>query len=212
MERAGRAQAGILLLATSILCLGALELSLRALLPAAPLESDAPPARQRALRYAESAVSRHALAAAPLEVDVGRGLHYRINAKGYRGEDFDWQKPPGTLRILVYGGSSVFDIYQDEGDDWPARVERVLAEEGIDAEVINAGVPGHTCLDSVGLLLAEGHRLDPDYVLLSHGWNDLKYFRDPAPVLRQIQPLRVRESLLRPQGRLDAALAARSHL
>jgi lysophospholipase L1-like esterase len=211
-RRAGRGHAGILLLATSILCIGALELSLRAILPAPPLEGDAAPARQRALRYAESAVSRHALAAAPLDVDAARGLHYRINGKGYRGEEFDWQKPPGVLRVLVYGGSSVFDIYQDEGQDWPARLERLLSEAGIAAEVINAGIPGHTCLDSVGLLLAEGHRLAPDYVLLSHGWNDMKYFRDPAPVLRQVRPLRLRESLLRPQGRLDAAFAAHSHL
>src|SRR5262245_44067511 len=156
------------MLGTSILCLGALELSLRAFLPAHPLEGDAPPPRQRALRYAESAVSRHALAAEPLEVDAGRDLHYRITDKGYRGDDFEWQKPQGTVRILVYGGSSVFDIYQGEGRDWPARVERALTEGGIAAEVINAGVPGHTSLDSLGLLLAEGHRLDPDYVLLSH--------------------------------------------
>jgi len=212
VERPARAYAVLLLLGTSILCAGALELSLRAFLPAPPLEGDAPPPRQRTLRYAESAFSRHALVAAPLEVDLSRDLHYRINDKGYRGKDFDWQKPTGTLRVLVYGGSSVFDIYQNEGEDWPARVERQLAERGIPAQVINAGVPGHTCLDSVGLLLAEGHRLHPDYVLLSHGWNDLKYFRDPTPVLRQIRPLRVRESLLRPQGRLDAALAADSHL
>ncbi len=212
MERAARSYAGLLLVGTSMLCIGALELSLRAFLPAYPLDGDEPPPRQHTLRYAESAVSRHALVAAPLEVDVSRGLHYRINGKGYRGEDFDWQKPRGALRVLVYGGSSVFDIYQNEGDDWPARVERVLAEREISAEVINAGIPGHTSLDSVGLLLAEGHRLDPDYVLLSHGWNDLKYFRDPRPALRQVRPLRVRESLLRPQGRLDAAFAAHSHL
>jgi hypothetical protein len=212
VERAARAYARLLLLATSMLCLGALELSLRAFLPAHPLDGDAPASRQRTLRYAESAVSRHALAAEPLDVDVSRGLRYRINGKGYRGRDFEWQKPPGTLRVLVYGGSSVFDIYQDEGEDWPARLERVLAQRGIPAEVINAGIPGHASLDSVGLLLAEGHRLGPDYVLFSHGWNDLKYFRDPTPVLRQLRPLRLRESLLRPQGRLDAALAARSHL
>ena len=212
MKPGARAQAGLLLVATSILCLGAIELSLRAFLPGHPLDGDEPPSHHRGLRYAESPVSRHALAAAPLDVRISGGHHYHINSKGYRGEEFAWQKDPEALRVLVYGGSSVFDIYQDEGSDWPARVEGELAERGIAAEVINAGIPGLASLDSVGLLLAEGYRLDPDYVLFSHAWNDLKYFRDATPVLRQARPLRLRESLLRPQGRVDGALAAGSHL
>jgi hypothetical protein len=64
----------------------------------------------------------------------------------------------------------------------------------------------------VGRLLAEGHRLEPDYVVLDDVWNDLKYFRDRAPVLRQVAPWRARDSVWRAQGRLDAALGARSHL
>jgi lysophospholipase L1-like esterase len=212
MKRAGIASTWLLLIASSALCLGVLELSLRVFLPARPLDGEDPPARFHTLRYAESPVSRHVLAAAPLDVDLADGRHYHINSKGYRGDEFSWSKTPGELRIVVYGGSAAFDIYQGEGRDWPARVERYLVERGIPAEVINAGIPGHASFDSVGRLLAEGHRLDPDFVLFYHAWNDLKYFRDPSPVLRQVRPLRQADSIWRPQGRLDGALCARSHL
>ena len=212
MKAVRAASAWLLLISTSALCLGVLEASLRAFLPAHPLDGADPPARYHTLRYAESPVSRHALVASPLDVDTRDGRHYHVNSKGYRGDEFTWSKAQGVLRILVYGGSAAFDIYQGEGQDWPARVERILVERGVAAEVINAGIPGHASFDSVGRLLAEGHRLDPDFVLFYHAWNDLKYFHDPTPVLRQVRPLRVVESVWRPQGRLDAALGARSHL
>lgn len=202
----------LLLVSTSALCLLAVEVSLRVFLPARPLDDGSPPGRFHTLRYAESPVSRHVLEAAPLDVDLDDGRHFHVNSKGYRGDEFSWSKPPGVLRIAVYGGSAAFDIYQSEGGDWPARVGRILAERGDRVEVINAGIPGHTSIESVGRLLAEGHRIDPDFVLFYHAWNDLKYFRDPRPVLRQIRPLRARESIWRPQGRLDAALGAHSHL
>jgi lysophospholipase L1-like esterase len=201
-----------LLVGTSLLCFFALEASLRLALPAPPLEGDSPPARSRTLRYAESPVSRHVLTAAALDVEAGRDQRYHVNSKGYRGEEFEWRKSPGVTRIVVYGGSAAFDIYQPEGADWPARVERILAARGIATEVINAGTPGHASFDSVGRLLAEGHRLEPDYAVFTDAYNDLKYFADPTPVLRQVRPFRARDSLWRPQGRLDAALAAGSHL
>jgi lysophospholipase L1-like esterase len=212
MDATRAAQAGLLFAVASLLCLLALEASLRLALPAPPLEGDTPPARSRTLRYAESPVSRHVLAAAALDVEAGRDQRYRVNSKGYRGREFEWSKPPGSTRVVVYGGSAAFDIYQPEGADWPARVERILAARGIRARVINAGIPGHASFDSVGRLLAEGHRLEPDYAVFYHAYNDLKYFRDPAPVLRQVRPFRARDSIFRPQGRLDETFAAASHL
>jgi len=203
---------GVLLAATTLLCVGALELSFRLFMPVPELDDGTPPERSHTLRYSESPVSRHALVAAPLEVDVGWGNHYRVNSKGYRGDEFEWSKPPDTARVIVYGGSSVFDIYQDEGEDWPARVEELLQAEGAAVQVINAGVPGLATLDSVGRLLAEGHRLEPDFVVLYQGWNDYAYFGGASPVLRQVRPLRARESIWRAQGRLDEAFAAHSHL
>ena len=50
---------------------------------------------------------------------------YFINSVGYRGPDFAVRKPEGIIRIIVIGGSSVFDqqakdTSSGEANDWPA--------------------------------------------------------------------------------------------
>ena len=82
----------------------------------------------------------------------------------------------------------MFDVTSIERD-WPHRVERILREAGHpEVEVINAGIPGHASFDSFGRLFAEGHVLDPDYVVLYNAWNDIKYFRWTDPLLRSMRP------------------------
>ena len=204
----------LLLGASGLACLAVLELSFRLFLPVPELEaSPAPAAHTPRIHYVASAFSQHAIAAAPHVVDHVSGVTFRINAKGYRGEDFSWRKAPGTQRIVVCGGSAVFDIRQPEGEHWPARLERELHALGHRrAEVINAGVPAHASFDCVGRLLAEGHRLEPDLLLLYNAWNDIKYFRHEAPILRTVRAYRPEQDpLWTARGRLDAALAARLH-
>jgi lysophospholipase L1-like esterase len=121
---------------------------------------------------------------------------FPINEHGYRGGSFEFTKRPGTTRLIAYGGSQVFDMLVSDLEDWPHRAGRRLQERGFsEVEMINAGVPGSTSIESVGRLLAEGHHLDPDYVLLLNTWNDLKYFQNDEPILRQFGP-----------GRLDPRL------
>ncbi len=118
-----------------------------------------------------------------------KGMVWEMNEKGYRGEAFDVPKPKGTTRIIIYGGSAVFDIENTRGQDWPHRVQEKLRKIGWPSvEVINAGIMGHTALESVGKLLAEGHRFEPDYVLIYNAWNDIKYFDSPKPLLRTLRP------------------------
>ena len=211
-----RGPAALVLVVSCALCLLALELTLRAVLPAAPLASasDPLPADPNSLHYSDSIFSQHVLADSPHRVVGWGGAEYRINSHGYRGADFEWTKPPGAHRIAVYGGSSVFDPLQAEGEHWPARLEAKLRAAGFDAlEVINAGVPGHASFDCVGRFLAEGHRLGADFVLLYVTWNDLKYFSDPRPIQRQYRAYRPeRNRFNRASGRLDGALAGASHL
>ena len=42
-----------------------------------------------------------------------------ISPRGCRGQPFVVPKPPGTLRIVMLGGSSLFDMFAREGQDWP---------------------------------------------------------------------------------------------
>lgn len=124
--------------------------------------------RERSLSYAPAVFSRHVLTAEARESPGPEpGLTYRVNQHGYRGEEFSWEKPAGATRVLIYGGSTVFDIKANHGEDWPRLVQELLRTHGLtSAEVINAGVPGHASFDSFGRFFAEGHQLRPDVVVL----------------------------------------------
>ena len=139
---------------------------------------------------------------------------YYINAKGYRGPDFNVEKKPGTIRIIVYGGSSVFDLALPEGKDWPHQVEQYLHADGFaNAEVINAGSPGYASYDSLGIFFAEGHHFKPDYVILYHTWNDIKRFATDTSLLRELQPYNPgNDPFLYHQNILDQYLDEHSYL
>lgn len=114
---------------------------------------------------------------------------YFVNSKGYRGHDFSKKKNEGTIRIIIYGGSSVFDIYEPEEKDWPHRVERMLKEKGLkNIEVINAGTPGLTSFDSMGRLFSDGWTLEPDFVINYEAWNDICYFTNKITIQKYYQP------------------------
>ncbi len=100
------------------------------------------------------------------------GVDIEINALGLRGPEISRAKPEGTIRIAVLGGSSVFGYLVGEGEDSCRVLEDLLQTQGIDAEVLNAGVNGYN-------LRQVRHRYDdvvavlqPDFVILYLGWND----------------------------------------
>lgn len=103
-----------------------------------------------------------------------------INSLGFRGPEFDKVKTTGTVRIACLGGSTTFsDAATTDAHTYPARLERMLRDHyaGQSAafgriEVINAGVPGYTSLES--LIHFESRVLDytPDIAIFHHGLND----------------------------------------
>jgi hypothetical protein len=135
--------------------------------------------------YQPAVFARHVIRPAAERVVINGEERFVINSHGYRGHEFSTHKQPGTTRIMVYGGSSVFDAESKGEDDWPHRVERLLKTGGFDnVEVINAGIPGYSSAEAVSTFFAEGHLFEPDYVLLSDEWNDLKTFRSSNSLLR----------------------------
>lgn len=117
------------------------------------------------------------------------GKHCHINAKGYRGKEFDAQKPTGTYRIIIYGGSQVFDMVADVDQHWSYLTQLKLHEQGYtNVEVINAGIPGLTAMDSVGRLLGEGHLFQPNCVIICNAWNDIKHFNKTESWIRHYTP------------------------
>lgn len=146
--------------------------------------------RRATLQYGAVVYARHALP--QMEQQSANRIPFRVNRRGYRGPDFVVPKPAGTIRIVILGGSQVFDILAPEGADWPRLVEQRLRTRGFPAaEVINAGVPGHASSDSLGRLFTEVWMFEPDFILLCNAWNDIKYFANLSPdrsLLRTVEP------------------------
>lgn len=79
------------------------------------------------------------------------------------------------LRIVAIGASNTQGFYAGREAAYPAQLQRLLKQNGIDAEVINAGVP----FDTTAAML---RRVDSDVpngtdiVILQPGANDRRFF------------------------------------
>lgn len=125
-----------------------------------------------------------------------------IGHLGFRGAGrVRWEKPAGTLRIAALGGSSTFAYNTDDAEIWTELLaQRLGAHYGIPVEVVNAGVPGLSAFESRFHFLYRVRELEPDVVLVYHGWNDMKFFRTleegSRPVRRNpYRPDRARQAL-----------------
>lgn len=149
----------------------------------------------RSILYEPSAFSTSRLATFGQNIQDNNGSTRFIVTNGYRGEGFPIRKPNNEIRIVIMGGSQVFNAGAPLKEDWPHQIEQILHRHGHEnVRVINAGVPGHRTPDSIGRLLSEIHFFDPDYILLCQGWNDIKYFHNVSPnnsLLRITKPLAV---------------------
>jgi acyl-CoA thioesterase I len=96
----------------------------------------------------------------------------------------------GPERLILAFGDSLYAGYGlKSGESMPARVERLLRQQGINAKVVNAGVSGDTSSagrNRLGFALDSLQR-KPDLVLLGLGGND---------VLRQIPVAETRANLV----------------
>jgi len=104
-------------------------------------------------------------------------VRVRINSQGFRGDDFSVEKPPGTLRVLTLGASSTFGYHNADDETYPYYLEQILNRRQPDGprfEVINFAIPHFASADIVTMFLAEGIRLQPDFVTLYEGVNDSK--------------------------------------
>ncbi|NND55516.1 MAG: hypothetical protein HKN56_11180 [Gammaproteobacteria bacterium] len=97
------------------------------------------------------------------------------NSQGFRNrEDFSYQKPPNTFRVLSLGDSHTqgYEVRQDH--TFSAVLERYLEKHLGSAQVLNTGVSGFSNAEALVLLENEGLRYDPDVVVLGFFGNDLE--------------------------------------
>ncbi len=111
-----------------------------------------------------------------------------VNASGFRGPELRTDASSAAPRIVVLGGSSVFGYLVGEGLDSCRLLETRLQQQGVDAEVINAGVPGFNLRQCRLRYEQDIAQLNPDYVLLYLGWNDSPFLISATPDTLDLTP------------------------
>ncbi len=102
----------------------------------------------------------------------GRNRH---NALGFRGDEIMTPKPEGVYRIVCLGGSTTYSSsVEDPAEAYPALLQGFLRSAGRPkVEVINAGVPGYSSLESLINLELRVLDLEPDLLIVQHAINDV---------------------------------------
>lgn len=100
---------------------------------------------------------------------------YRINQKGFRGEEF----PPDLgkkTRILTLGESTTFGWGVKDNETYPAYLMALFTETD-KIQVINGGIPSYTSSQTLEYLkeILAKDALKPDIILINILWNDIWY-------------------------------------
>ncbi len=106
--------------------------------------------------------------------DTGESFSVSINSRGFRGADFELEKPAGAKRVLTLGASSTFGFRDQDHETYPFLLGEILAEEcrSTEFEVINLGIPHLESKHILALFRKEGLELEPDIVTFYEGIND----------------------------------------
>lgn len=110
-----------------------------------------------------------------LEITPGQELStITINNYGFRGDDITKEKPLGTYRIFMMGGSTMEGDLSADHQTIPAYLEKKFSEKSLtkNVQVINAGCS--SCHSHHETMKIKNKLLDfePDMIIVYDGWND----------------------------------------
>lgn len=98
---------------------------------------------------------------------------YRTNSQSFRGTaEYSLIPPEGCFRIVVQGDSVAMGLGVEDDETYSAVLEGMLRRDGIDAEVINMGIPGFGTAEELLQFHAVAKRYEPDLVVLGFFYND----------------------------------------
>lgn len=100
--------------------------------------------------------------------ESGATYDVQINPQGYRDRPFGTKQSP---RVIALGDSCTFGWDVEADETWPKTLEKLLRQQGYDAEVLNMSVPGYSTHQAL-LLLPEVWALEPDVLIVAYGRND----------------------------------------
>lgn len=133
-------------------------------------------------RKVAGAVRRHTTS----EYDVEE----RINSKGLRGPELDYEKPAGAFRVLVLGDSFTegYTVEEDEVFTEVLRERLSGASDRAVIQVVNGGTGGYSTDQELLFFRSEGRKYAPDLVILMVVENDV-WFNAQAEYPRAPKPL-----------------------
>lgn len=116
-------------------------------------------------------------------------VHLQYNSKGIRGPERAYEKPEGTVRVVVLGDSFIEGYSVHREDRVAEQLEKILAagDPTRRYEVIALGTAGYSTDQELLWLEAEGLRYEPDVVVVMFYMNDVwfngqsKYWRGEKP-------------------------------
>jgi hypothetical protein len=95
------------------------------------------------------------------------GKSVDTNSFGMRDDERQFEKTPGTFRILLLGDSFMEAMQVNWEDSLASKLSSQLAESGArNVEIINASVSGWGTDDQLTYYLRYGHKFSPDLILL----------------------------------------------
>ena len=90
--------------------------------------------------------------------------HIKINSKGLRDKNYDYEKPDGVKRIVVLGDSFAEGAQVEENERFTEVLENSLLKN---SQIINTGVSGYGNDQELLFLKNEGMKYNPDMVLVA---------------------------------------------
>lgn len=89
---------------------------------------------------------------------------WQLNSLGYRGPELI----PGTERILCFGASETFGLFEAPNEEYPRQLERDLNEtsSGPAFQVVNAAFPGETLATAILRVPEIVSQVHPSYALI----------------------------------------------
>jgi lysophospholipase L1-like esterase len=104
-------------------------------------------------------------------------VRLQYNARGIRGPERSYAKPPGTYRIVVLGDSFIEGSSVAQEDRVTEKLEKLLnaTQSSWRAEVIALGTGGYSTDQELLWLEGEGLRYQPDLIVLMFYFNDVWY-------------------------------------
>jgi len=96
-------------------------------------------------------------------------VEVKINARGLRSKEYEYDKRVGAKRVVVLGDSYAFGYGVAQEVAFPSQLDSML---GQDVEVINLGTSGYSTDQQLLFLRREGVKYHPDLVIVAFYLND----------------------------------------